>query len=100
MGPVLDIVTSLKFKEMRVMYHPSLDCQSVPVEGCMTRRTPHLGTPAHFGNEHTATGTSFRIGLDEFHRINVRLETYMLVIAFDLITVFTNQITTNFALPP
>ena len=102
MDPALDIIASLELEEVGVVYDPGLYSQSVPVECGVTRRTPHLGAPAHLGNEHPAARAPFGVGLDQFHRIDIVLETHVLFFGpfFDLVAVLADQMVTNLAFPP
>ena len=68
----------------------------------MARRAPHLGAPTHLGNQHPAARAPFGVGFYEFHRIDIVLETHVIVSGpfFDLIALFADQVVTNLAFPP
>ena len=85
---------------MGIVNSTGFDSHGVPVERGVTVRTPHLGTPANLENHGATLGTRFRIFLEERDRLYVAGLARVFVIVFDLVTIRTNVVFANLALPP
>ena len=85
---------------MGVVDSPLFYSECDPIERHVTRRAPHLRTPANLEDHLAAPGTGLGVLLEELDRLDVVGVTRMIVPCGNLIALLADVVLTDLALPP